>query len=461
MVGRELATPHAPDVVALVVALATLFLCLAAEWLAIALLATGVAGFAYAGALPEFRGVHVTELLLALLVTVAAVRRWPAPPGQEARRVSAAMGLFVAMQAVGIAVGLERGASVTDIAHGFRPVVYWAAYWPIAAFVSRPEARTHLFRIAGALAFVAVALQVLQVSGLFGSHNLFLTEAGDNTITIQGGFLRVRPPGLTLVYVVGIFAIAYLLWGPPRRRALPICLAVTSLLGVALSLNRNMVIGLVLGFAVGFLILPGRSRLLAVSLVMACIVVLSYSALASSPTGGGTAGTIAARFASIGNYSGLKSNTLDDRYYENRNAIGALARNPLLGIGWGTPYGAELTTFQDGHLVSVPRSFIHQQYLGIWLRMGLPGLVAFLAVLWIAFRRATSVARRDHTDERWIAAGAVVSLVALASGAWVATYFFETGSILPSVGLIAIAMTCGAARARDAHSPPRAAKVAS
>lgn len=450
VIGGELATSRAPDVVLLVVAAAAFFLCLVVQWLAIALLTIGVASFAYAGALPEFHGAHISELLLVLLIAVAFMHRWPAPSGRDARRVSAAMGLFVAMQFVGIAVGLERGASFVDIGHGFRPVIYWAAYWPIVAFLSRPGGREAVFRIAAALALLSVGLQVLQVSGLFGSHRLFLTELGDNTIVTEGGFLRVRPPGLTLVYVVGIFAIAYLLWGPRRRRTVPIVLAVASLLGVALSLNRNMLIGLVLGIAVGFLILPGRFRLLAIFTVAACIAALGYSALGSSPTGGGTVGTITARFGSIGNYNGLKTNTLNDRFYENQKAIRTLERNPLLGIGWGTSYGATYTVFPQNYPVRIRRDFIHQQFLGIWLRMGLPGLVAFLAVLWVAFRRATTTARSDNLTERWIGAGAVVSLVALASGAWVAIYFFDTASILPIVGLFALAMTLRVTRTGQA-----------
>ena len=64
-----------------------------------------------------------------------------------------------------------------------------------------------------------VVLQILQV--IVGpSTHLFVIAPSDlaSTLTNETGFLRVRPPGLTTIYIVAAFALARVLWGPPRAR---------------------------------------------------------------------------------------------------------------------------------------------------------------------------------------------------------------------------------------------------
>lgn len=440
--SRVLTSSHSLAIAVLIVGGAVFAACLAVEWLPIVLLAIGLCSFAQPSALPQYHEMNLTEFLLVVLLAVAALRRWPMPLGREARLACGAIAVFMAAQLLGVAVGLTHGATLGDASRGVAPVIYWAAFWPIASYLTRRDGQQQLFALAACLAVIGLVLQVSQLV-LAGSHRVFLTTQLDhNTIAAQGTFLRIRPPGLTLIYLVGIFAVAYLLWGPARRRRVAVVLASASLASVALSLNRNMVIGLVLGFAVAAFVVPGGSRVLAMFAIVACLVALSYSAIGSSPAQTGTAATIATRLTSIGNYSGLKTDTLDDRFYENSLAIKTLERNPLFGVGWGASYGATHTAWQNGQLVTLRRDFIHQQYLGLWLRTGLLGLGAVLAALWLAFRAASREARREQST-RWIAAGAVASLIAIASGAWVAIYFFDTSSTLAIVGLLAVAVTIG------------------
>jgi O-antigen ligase len=441
--GRAVTGSHSFAVAALIICSLVFAACLAVEWLAIALLFVSACSFAQPSALPQFHVVNVTEFLLVVLFAVAVLRRWPMPLGREARFVGGAVAVFIAAELIGVFVGLAHGATFADVSHGLAPVIYWAAFWPIAAYLDHRGGQRQLLAIAAGLTVVGVFLQLSQFLGLAGSHRFFLTTPLDhNTIAEQGTFLRIRPPGLTLMYLVGIFAIAYLLWGPARRRRVAIVLAGASLLSVALSLNRNMAIALVLGFAVAVFVVPGGSRVLAMFAIVGCLVVFAYPGIGNWSGQTGTVSAIAARFTSIDNYSGLKTDTLDDRFYENGQAIKTLKQNPLLGVGWGASYGATVTAWENGELVTRRRDFIHQQYLGIWLRTGVLGLCAFLAALWLAFRVASRETRGDQST-RWIAGGAVVSLVAIACGAWVANYFFDTSSILPIVALLAIVVTVG------------------
>jgi O-antigen ligase len=349
---------------------------------------------------------------------------------------------LVVTEFIGAVVARERGVAVTDIMHGLRPALYYAAFWPLLAFAARPDGRRQIFAIAGAITFVVSGLMVLEVTGATGSRHLFLTASGSNTLTTtSSGFLRIRPAGLELIFVVAIFSIAYLLWGRGRRSLAVAALAGTSLLAVALSLNRNMLIGAALGFGLVAFIMPRGYRVLSTAAAVVSLGVLLFAAFGSSlgETGGGL-NAFATRFASVGDYQYLKRTTLDDRFYENHNAIATLRTHPILGIGWGASYGAKLTRLQDGLVVEIDRGFIHQQYLWLWLRTGLAGLLAFLVAFAAGIWSSMRTARRHDPAASWEGAGAFVSLVALGTGGLVATYFSNPNSIVALLGVLALAV---------------------
>ena len=51
------------------------------------------------------------------------------------------------------------------------------------------------------------------------------------------------------------------------------------------------------------------------------------------------------------------------------------------GLAGGRTTGRCCSSSDDGFVVSKPRSFMHQQYLWIWMRAGLIGLLALIALL--------------------------------------------------------------------------------
>jgi O-antigen ligase len=83
---------------------------------------------------------------------------------------------------------------------------------------------------------------------------------------------------------------------------------------------------------------------------------------------------------------------------------------------------------------------MHEQYLWIWMRAGIAGLIALLAML--AFGILTGVRwcrARGHEEDGWLGAGVVVSLVALAASSNVAIYLTPPDSTVPLVGVVALA----------------------
>jgi O-antigen ligase len=350
------------------------------------------------------------------------------------RRESVVMGVFLAAVLGGVAVGVAHGATLHAAAFDTRMMLFYAAIWPALAALT--AARELVFKLVAAGVVVVVALQILQV--IVGpSMHLFLIAPSDLTSSLtpdDTGFLRVRPPGLTTVYIVAAFALARVVWGPRRHRLLGWGMAAVALTGVVLSLNRNMLLGLALGLCVAATVAPHRHRF--VVLVATVGVALSgLGLLAQTPSA--SSNPIVERFAILGNYSRLKQQTLADRYYENRLALQQIREHPISGLGWGPDYGALLLSSDSGFLVTKPRPFMHEQYLWIWMRAGIIGLISLIAALGLGVWNGARCCRAGRNDA-WLGAGIVASIVALAASSNVAIYLTPPDSTVPLVGVLAL-----------------------
>jgi O-antigen ligase len=409
-------------------------------WLPYVLVSASVATVAFYAGWPELLGIKVPELLLAaaLLTSGARVVRneLGAPSIQTWLMV-----IFLSATGAGVYLGLHHGATLDEAVKGMRPMVFYAAFWPALVVAADPRWRLLVMRLAAVVVTVVVGLQLAQVQvGLERPLFAFTSVVEHVVLTPQpDGFLRVRPPALTLIYVATIFAAAYLLWGPRRQRLGVFFVCGVSALGVLLSLNRNMIIGIVLGLTVAAAVVPRRNRFLVAALVFGLLAVATLS-LWQAEGRAGLTGSVFQRVLSIGDVSELRSGTLSDRSYENRFALRVLKREPLTGIGWGTPYGATLTEYRDGRLVTEPRGFAHQQYLWIWMRTGLIGLLALLILVGLALASAARWSRkRVWDDQSWLGPAVLASGTALLASATVGTYLTNPESIVVLMGVLALA----------------------
>ncbi len=352
------------------------------------------------------------------------------------RRESVVMALFLAAVVGGVAVGVENGASLHAAVFDMRLMLFYAAFWP--ALVALASGRELVLKLVSAGAVVVVILQILQAIVGPAAH-LFVIAPSDlaSSLSDENGFLRVRPPGLTTIYIVAAFALARVLWGPARHRLGGWAMATVALTGVVLSLNRNMLLGLALGLCVAALITPQRHRF-AVLIATVGLMLSGFGLLAQSSSVGSSA--VVSRFASIADYSALKKQTLDDRYYETGIALQRIHAHPVGGLGWGPDYGAVLVSSDDGFMITKPRSFLHQQYLWIWMRAGIIGLLCLIAALAFGVWNGARWCRARHgKEDAWLGAGIVASLVAVAASSNVAIYLTPPDSTVPLVGVLALA----------------------
>ena len=287
--------------------------------------------FAVAYTLPKAGPLYPAEAALLLGLAALPLIRTAAFGGA----VGTFLVIFLGAIGIGIVVASGHGVSFHTALLTARTPVLYASFW-IALSAIRANRRRFLLVVG----VTAVAISLLSLAQyLLPGHTLF-RSGGSSVVTSDNGFLRVRPPGLLLVYFGSIFTLTYLFWGPKRRRLQVLVLGGLFATAILISLNRNMLVGLTAGLVIALVVLPRRTgaatRLVAVGVAAVSIALLS---------GGGA---VIQRIVSLGNVSYLQRTTLADRQYEDVFARATIARHPLSGIGWGVSYGANVRTTGRG-----------------------------------------------------------------------------------------------------------------
>jgi len=111
------------------------------------------------------------------------------------------------------------------------------------------------------------------------------------------------------------------------------------------------------------------------------VALVALLGIASAGTFGPTAQAMAVRAMSVTDSGLTKDPSLQDRLLENEAAWAQIKEHPIAGIGFPRAYGAFQYTYdaETDFTENLPKHFIHQTYLGIWLWFGVPGIVALLA----------------------------------------------------------------------------------
>jgi O-antigen ligase len=230
-------------------------------------------------------------------------------------------------------------------------------------------------------------------------------------VILAAGVIRLRPRWLWAVLLVP-------------------CLALQ-----ALSFNRSTWATLLV-LAVIVAVLRGGRRGLLVRL--GALVVIGAVALGALQAGVfGTGGqAVALRLTSVITGNALQEDSLSDRLQENEKAWATLTDSPVVGTGIGVAYGGESVTYDDVRSVRVveDRPWIHNQYLRIWLWMGVLGLLAYG---WVAVRLVTiswfDRLRRGRAST--ITVSGAAGLAAIAGQAVFATSL-DNASVIITVALV-------------------------
>jgi hypothetical protein len=313
-----------------------------------------------------YKYLTLLDLLVAIAVLAVAIdvvrtrRRLLLPRPLRPAVVFLALGMLV-----GAVVGHAAGAGIR-YALGSEDVLFYLLALPLA--VANLQLDTHrltqLLAGAGALAVLKAVLGLIEVAGHYG-------PAIEGTATLS----YYEPAANWLILIAGLAILAALLMR--ARPPLWLTLSAPLLLAcLALSYRRSFWIAAVLGIVLVVLIgtSPGGRRVLlqGVTAVVVTIWLLGSISFQSQVP-------IVKRVASL-SPSKLEANQ-QDRYRldERANVLGAIREHPFTGLGITVPWSASV------HPLPVEREegrqYVHFAALWFWLKLGILGLFAYIAVM--------------------------------------------------------------------------------
>lgn len=382
----------------------------------------------------------------ALALDCARSRRPPLGPGP----FSLPLMLMVVAITWGVIVGRFNGGATVDMLNSLRTLVILILV-PILV-VNAVRTREDLRRATTLGAVLAVAKGV---EGLAA----WLLGVGRPLDGIHITYYEPAPNLLALLLVLSVFA-AFLLQG--RVSGWTAGAGVICLASLLLSLRRSFWIALVLGIVIALLATTGRWR--RPLLLLSGVAVLLAVVIGLRAGGGTNTSAISTRIQSLTS-SQLSSNAEDAyRLGEQRNVEAALQRNPVTGLGLGVAWDVRypLTENYVGG-----QNYTHVVAFWWWLKLGLPGLMAWAALAATAIGTGLRVGRSDPSP--WASAfglgttAAVVGMLAAeTTGSFTGVDQRYSTVIGAAFGLLAVARrTMGDRTMSDSVGGPPSARPAS
>ena len=372
-----------------------------------------------------------TDVVEVLGFTVLAV--WLVRAGSGLGHRRSALRLPVALLLLGTAVGavvaLAGGTELAPVIGSAKVFALYALPLALASLLpdgSRPWLADQVVRLATAGAALIVAYAA--VGRPPPGTRTYLVVTLDTVSEAQ----RLRPPAMALVFLATLIVAHRLATrGPSAARLVTLAILLAA---QGLSFYRSTWVPMALALAAFFLLRPGRRTPFrgfvtgATVLVVALVLYLA----ASNGSFGDTGRALALRVASIGNSDVLEESSLDDRTEEWEDAARALRRSPVVGVGIGAPYGA-LRSVYDLDLnrrVYAQRLYIHNSWLGAWLRLGLLGVAGFALLLRAVWREGVRARRELPTEAASLALVGVLAVYGFALQALFQTTLTDRATIV-------------------------------
>ena len=378
---------------------------------------------------------QISDLLLLWLLFVVAFRVFTDKSFRYVKTpLDLPLLLFYGAVLAGLATAVLRfGVDFSDATYEARMLMYYLVFFAVTNLV---RTRAQLVWLAHGVLAVGLLAAVMMIAQVALGRSTALMASW----MLQGGDLvRVYFPGFTSVYVVLITLVSCMALCDHERRTVLRWLQVL-VLAVALltTLARNLLVSLAAAGALLVAILsePARSRfgrnLLGIAFVaIGLVAVLTLAGRASALVA--YSGAFVERLGRM--VSGqivAPGENLVPRWAEVRFAWAQISNHPILGIGLKSPYRPP---FYMGEPVGA-RTFIHNAYLSLWLKTGLPGLVSFLWLsgmfLWRGFRHWRDT---DDVFLRSVALGFTLAYFGMMLSNWVTCSLVQEGS-LPIFGVV-------------------------
>lgn len=322
---------------------------------------------------------------------------------------------FFAVVLLAVGIGVRAGNRLGTASDAMLPCSAIFSYFLFReAYRGRPRTLAQdLFVLAG-----ITSLGVVLSAGLGWSERLGTVVSDVYTRGVQDTALRIDSPAQRLALLgVLLFAVhgaPYRGWARRWRWVLALAMAGA----IALSMTRSTWLPLILLLIVlPALVAPtGHVRHLVQRCAGATLVGVLALGLASSGLAGPWAQDAAARFASAADSNVTQDDSYQQRLVEDRAAIQQITDHPVSGIGFPRAYGVyvpynEPTTKLTYYL---PRYFIHNSYLGVWMWLGLAGVVTLVAFALLLLYVTWDVVLGPRTHDPRIPAAALGGIAVIA-----------------------------------------------
>lgn len=395
LLGAAVASSHAKYAIVAVLGIPAFMLIMRHPFGGACLLMALVAGF-ITDEVPKLTlgGTHIFpgELVLGILLIAAIARPRRQTWGGS---LGLGLGLFLGWLLLSSVLAIQSGAgTLNEVELGGRVFFMLAFFWVVIRLFPEREQVMRLLTAAaviGAVTGVVALLLAVHVP----PHDLLLKPAA--TVIYQGGsggFLRTRLPGLALSFIL-LWIVVWRLAHRERPSWVWWLCLLGAITNVLVSLNRNMWVASLIGFALVLLVTGPRVR----GRIVAGIVVLGAGIslfLLVPPTQEPTAkalNPVVQRGATLFTGNVAEEQSLQDRSNETAFAWRVAQRHLAFGVAPGVSWGLYDTSFQNGTVVVEPQLFLHNQYLYLLLIAGIPGALFFVAFLVGAVVRGLSGGR--------------------------------------------------------------------
>jgi O-antigen ligase len=367
-----------------------------------------------------------------------------------------------------------------------RTMFFYGAYFVTAwSVTNRRQVATvlaGLFIFADLIAVVVILQQFLGtnhplLAAMSSSWRLDpLEQEGSGTF----GMVRIMPPGVVLIYFAMITAFCLMAFTRHSRRLRTVLALQFVYLNFGLLLTYTRALWIAAAIALGLVLIAlfpiykaHLVRYLLIGILVLGLVVGLLGALLQQDATSGLLATSSARFLSLlAPQETLDSLSLQWRVFETEQGLRSMSEHPLVGVGLGNSY-RDVTTFmgeslgwmsgslEAGELSRFTR-FLHNSYLSIAVKMGLPALACFLwFCVALVVNSALLYRHQSEGQSRAIALAVLASVVGLMEWSFFHQHFVQTEStaIIGLMAGLAASLCQGAGGQNGLEQPPRQASA--
>jgi len=333
----------------------------------------------------DFRLAEACLIAASLFAAIEITHR----NGWQLKRSAAdrAVALFLLAAILSAGVGYYYGNETSLILRNLRFPLYYFAFYLFTQSVDSPVLAARMFStlavltgLAISVAFVLEFLEVIDLSGL-GTDS----------------FRVARRQGIMLPIAL-LLAINQFLHDPRRYgRLLPVAVLLVTGMALSLTLARGMMVATIFGFTVAVWLRyreqhrAWRSLLMT---VLALAVLAGTAVMFQRVTGTALTAHAVERSRTFVDY---QSDVLFvSRLLGYGEAIELIKERPILGSGQGTTLTSYTFDIDAKRFERWTSWTLDSAYLTLWMKMGLPGLIAFgylcfkiMSLSWYAFRHAS------------------------------------------------------------------------